>query len=139
MAGPKKAAFITRRRANEPKTCLRAARIPSRVGWGILPAGCDDSHPTLWKTIVPDGEDVISSISIVGGKLFLSSLHDVVAQTRIFTLDGKQTGEITYPAIGSATNGMVAAERPAACQENDPTCASLEPTARPRRSEGERT
>ena len=27
-----------------------------------------------------------------------------MTQTRIFTLDGKQTGEITYPALGSATN-----------------------------------
>ena len=70
----------------------------------VVKISIDDPHPSRWKTIVPEGKDVISSISIVGGKLFLSGLHDVVTQTRIFTLDGRQTGEITYPAIGSATN-----------------------------------
>ena len=57
-----------------------------------------------WTTIVPEGKDVISGISIVGGKLFVSGLHDVVTETRIFTLDGKQMGVITYPAIGAASD-----------------------------------
>ncbi len=70
----------------------------------VVKISIDDPHPSHWKTIIPEGKDVISSISIVGGKLFVSGLHDVVTQTRVFTLDGKQTGEITYPAIGSATN-----------------------------------
>ena len=70
----------------------------------VVKISIDDPHPAQWKTIVPEGKDVISNISIVGGKLFVTGLHDVVTQTRIFTLDGKQTGEITYPAIGSATN-----------------------------------
>jgi prolyl oligopeptidase len=39
----------------------------------------------------------------VGGKLFATGLHDVVTETRIFTLDGKPAGKITYPGLGSAT------------------------------------
>ncbi|MEP6686363.1 MAG: prolyl oligopeptidase family serine peptidase, partial [Verrucomicrobiota bacterium] len=70
----------------------------------VVKISIDDPHPSKWKTIVPEGKDVISNISIVGGKLFVSGLHDVVTQTRIFTLDGKETGQITYPAIGSATS-----------------------------------
>jgi prolyl oligopeptidase len=60
--------------------------------------------PEHWKTIVPEGKDVISGISIVGGKLFVTGLHDVVTETRIFTLDGKPAGNITYPTLGSATD-----------------------------------
>jgi prolyl oligopeptidase len=60
-------------------------------------------QPSRWTTVVPEGKDVISGISIVGGKLFVTGLHDVVTETRIFTLDGKQTGQITYPTLGSAT------------------------------------
>jgi prolyl oligopeptidase len=59
--------------------------------------------PDKWQTIVPEGKNAIESVSIVGGKLFVRGLHDVVTETRIFTLDGKQTGEISYPALGSAS------------------------------------
>jgi len=62
-----------------------------------------DPRPQHWASIVPEGKDVISGISIVGGKLFVTGLHDVVTETRIFTLEGKQTGEIAYPTLGSAT------------------------------------
>lgn len=62
-----------------------------------------DPQPQHWTNIVPEGEDVISSSSIVGGKLFVTGLHDVVTETRIFTLDGKQTGSLAYPTLGAAT------------------------------------
>jgi prolyl oligopeptidase len=64
----------------------------------------DDPHPTRWTTIVPEGKDLISDISIVGERIFLSGVRDGVTQTRIFTLDGKEMGEITYPAIGFERN-----------------------------------
>ena len=60
-------------------------------------------QPQRWASIVPEGMDVISGITIVGGKLFVTGLHDVVTETRIFTLDGKPAGAITYPTLGSAT------------------------------------
>jgi prolyl oligopeptidase len=62
-----------------------------------------DPQPQHWTNIVPEGKDVISGVSIVGGKLFVTGLHDVVTETRIFTLDGKQTGSIAYPTLGAAT------------------------------------
>jgi prolyl oligopeptidase len=60
-------------------------------------------QPEHWTTIVPEGKDVISDIAIVGGKLFVTGLHDVVSETRIFTLDGKAAGSIAYPTLGSAS------------------------------------
>jgi prolyl oligopeptidase len=62
-----------------------------------------EPQPQRWASIVPEGKDVISDIAIVGGKLFVTGLHDVVTETRIFTLEGKQTGEIAYPTLGAAT------------------------------------
>ena len=70
----------------------------------VIKVNMNDPAPDKWQTIVPEGKDVISNISIVGGKLFASGLHDVVTQTRIFSLDGKQVGTITYPTLGSATD-----------------------------------
>ncbi len=63
-----------------------------------------DAGPDKWKTVVPEGKDVISDITIVGGKLFVTGLHDVVTQTRIYDLDGKMVGEIRYPTLGAASS-----------------------------------
>jgi prolyl oligopeptidase len=62
-----------------------------------------DSQQQHWRTIVPEGKDVISGISVVGGKLFVTGLHDVVTETRIFTMEGKRVGRVTYPTLGAAT------------------------------------
>ena len=60
-------------------------------------------QPEHWTSIVPEDKDVISGITIVGGKLFVTGLHDVITETRIFTLDGKPSGTIKYPTLGTAT------------------------------------
>ncbi|MFY9844602.1 MAG: prolyl oligopeptidase family serine peptidase [Terriglobales bacterium] len=60
-------------------------------------------QPEHWTSIVPEGPDVISGFTIVGGKLFVTGLHDVVTETRVFTLDGKPAGNIAYPTLGAAT------------------------------------
>jgi prolyl oligopeptidase len=67
-------------------------------------------QPDRWTTVVPESKDVVFGISIVGGKLFATGLHDVVTETRIFTLDGKAAGRIEYPTLGSATELMGRAE-----------------------------
>ena len=61
------------------------------------------SEASSWKTIVPEGKDVIDGYSIVGNKLFVSRLHDVKTETTLYTLDGKQTGTLAYPGIGTGT------------------------------------
>jgi prolyl oligopeptidase len=61
------------------------------------------SDAAQWKTIIPDGKDVIDNFSIVGGKIFVSRLHDVKTETAIYTFDGKETGTLSYPGIGSGT------------------------------------
>ena len=69
----------------------------------VIKIKLSDPAPERWETIVPEGKDVIESISIVGGKLFANGLHDVVTQTQIYALDGKLAGRITYPTLGSAS------------------------------------
>jgi prolyl oligopeptidase len=59
--------------------------------------------PEDWKTVIPEGKDVIDGSSIVGGKLFVTRLHDVKTETSIYTLDGGSIGSIDYPGIGSGS------------------------------------
>ena len=62
--------------------------------------------PEAWKTIVPEGKDVIENFSIVGGKIFVKRLKDVKSETSVYTLDGKPSGTLDYQGIGS-TSGVV--------------------------------
>ena len=62
--------------------------------------------PDVWKTIVPEGPDVIDDFNIVGGKIYVKRLKDVQTQTAVYTLDGKPAGQIDYDGIGSASGLM---------------------------------
>lgn len=60
--------------------------------------------PEAWKTIIPEGKDVIDSFSIVGGKLYVKRLHDVKSEISVYTLDGKPSGQVELEGIGAASN-----------------------------------
>jgi prolyl oligopeptidase len=59
--------------------------------------------PEAWKTIIPEGKDVIESFSIVGGKIYVKRLQDVKSDLSIYSLDGKEEGQIDLEGIGSAS------------------------------------
>lgn len=59
--------------------------------------------PEAWQTIVPEGPDVIESFNLVGNKIFVNTLHDVISRTAIYTLAGKPAGSIAYATLGSAS------------------------------------
>ena len=65
----------------------------------------DIAHPeeSGWKTIVPEGTNVIDAFTVTGKRLFVTKLVDVKTQTLIYKLDGKQVGELSYPGIGTGT------------------------------------
>jgi prolyl oligopeptidase len=69
----------------------------------VIQVHIGDPQPQHWRTIVPEGKDVISGISVVGGNLFVTGLHDVVTETRVFSIEGKLLRKVTYPTIGAAT------------------------------------
>ncbi|MBA3961608.1 MAG: S9 family peptidase [Chthoniobacterales bacterium] len=73
------------------------------ANYRVVKVALADSAPEKWQVIVPEGKDVISGLSIAGGKLFATGLHDVVTQTRIFSLAGKEIGQLSYPTLGSAS------------------------------------
>lgn len=69
----------------------------------VVRVNFNEPSPEKWQTVVPESKDVISGISIVGGKLFVTGLHDVVTQTQIYSLEGKALGKLQYPTLGSAS------------------------------------
>jgi len=59
--------------------------------------------PADWKTIIPEGNDVLEQANIVGHKFFVLRLHDVKSELTVYTLEGKQTGRIEFPGIGASS------------------------------------
>ncbi|MEG3179812.1 prolyl oligopeptidase family serine peptidase [Sphingomonas sp. LT1P40] len=57
--------------------------------------------PTM-TDLIPEGEAVLNSASLVGGRLILSYLVDAKTEVRRYTLDGKADGTVKLPGIGTA-------------------------------------
>ncbi len=68
----------------------------------IMLVDLNDPAREKWREIIPEGRDAIAGFSLVGGKLFVSYLHNVTTQIKIFNLDGKPLGEVSLPGIGAA-------------------------------------
>jgi len=60
--------------------------------------------PEAWKTVMPEGTDVIEDFNIVGGKLYVKRLHDVKSEISVYTMDGKPAGQVELEGIGSSSN-----------------------------------
>ena len=69
----------------------------------VLRASFGDPSTKSWPVVIPEGKTPIDEVSIVGGRLFVHRLMDVKPETTIYTLDGKKTGTIAYPGIGSGS------------------------------------
>lgn len=57
-----------------------------------------------WKDVIPESDDPLSNVSIVGGKMFASYMHNASSQIKVFDLEGKFIADLTLPGIGSAGN-----------------------------------
>jgi prolyl oligopeptidase len=56
-----------------------------------------------WREIVPQGDAVLSSVSIIGGQLLAHYEQNAHSLLRRFDLDGKALGDIELPMLGSVT------------------------------------
>jgi prolyl oligopeptidase len=52
-------------------------------------------------TIVPEGKEALSDVSLIGGKLITSYLVDAKSEARVYGLTGKKLSTIDLPGIGT--------------------------------------
>ncbi|HVO30345.1 MAG TPA: prolyl oligopeptidase family serine peptidase [bacterium] len=55
-----------------------------------------------WKELVPQTEDTLQSVTLVGDHFFLDYLHDARSRIVVHDLHGKKLSEIPLPGIGTA-------------------------------------
>ena len=58
--------------------------------------------PSNWKTVIPEKEENLVSVSSAGGKLFVTYLKDVTSRVYVYNKNGKLEKEVKLPALGSA-------------------------------------
>lgn len=56
---------------------------------------------SAWRELVPQGEDSLQKVAVIGDRFVASSLHDASARLRLFALDGKPVGEVELPGLGA--------------------------------------
>ena len=62
----------------------------------------DVKNPKTWKTVLPEGKDVIQSATLVGGRFAVSYLKDAKTIVKIHDVDGSFLRDVALPGIGSA-------------------------------------
>jgi prolyl oligopeptidase len=60
--------------------------------------------PGDWKEIIAQapGRDVLDQVTLVGGRLFALWMRDVKSAVEVYDLDGKKTGEVALPDMGTS-------------------------------------
>lgn len=55
-----------------------------------------------WKTIVPEGDDALTGVSLVNDTLICDYLKDAKTHIRMFDLQGNHVRDVEFPGIGTA-------------------------------------
>jgi prolyl oligopeptidase len=54
-----------------------------------------------WRTILPEGKDVLESVRVIGNRFVTIYLQDAQSRLRVFSKAGEPLGEIALPTLGS--------------------------------------
>ena len=73
----------------------------------VIDAG--DPAPENWREIIPEAEDVLDEVSLVGERIVAQYMQDAWSVVRIYDRDGNEAGSVDLPGIGTAAgfNGKV--------------------------------
>jgi prolyl oligopeptidase len=61
----------------------------------------DPARPNEWKSIIPQGDDVIDEVRIIDDQLVTVQMHDAHQLIKIYSLEGKFDHEIELPELGT--------------------------------------
>ncbi|MET0404756.1 MAG: prolyl oligopeptidase family serine peptidase, partial [Cystobacter sp.] len=56
-----------------------------------------------WKEVIPQGEETLASVHMVGERFLLNVLKDAHSQVRMVSREGKALGDIALPGLGSVS------------------------------------
>ena len=61
-----------------------------------------DNTALPWQEVIPQQEDAVTDVRIVGNQLVVETLHHAQSQVKLYALNGTPVREVELPGIGSA-------------------------------------
>lgn len=61
----------------------------------------ENPQPSDWKTIIPEKNAVLESVSIIGGRIAANYIKDASSRAYLYDIDGVFTAEVNLPGIGT--------------------------------------
>ncbi|MDX1518057.1 MAG: prolyl oligopeptidase family serine peptidase [Woeseiaceae bacterium] len=58
--------------------------------------------PENWREVIPEAEDVLNGVSLVGGRIIADYMQDAQTVVKVFDVEGNQTTTVNLPGIGTA-------------------------------------
>ncbi len=68
----------------------------------LIAINVNASDPANWREIIPETEDVLDGVSLVGDKIIADYMQDAQTVVKTFDLNGKDEGMVNLPGIGTA-------------------------------------
>lgn len=72
----------------------------------LISLSIDKLENPEWKEVIPQSADVLESVSMIGGKLITTYMHNAQSVAYVCSYEGVQEKEIELPAIGSVDGFM---------------------------------
>jgi prolyl oligopeptidase len=75
----------------------------------LITIDAKNPRPENWREVIPEAEDVLDNVSLVGGRIIAEYMQDAWSVVKIFELDGTEVAVVNLPGIGTAYgfNGKV--------------------------------
>lgn len=58
-------------------------------------------QPSAWETLIPESENVLSSVQFIGGRLFAEYMKDAKNEVIVFDETGKKLHDVQLPGLGT--------------------------------------
>jgi prolyl oligopeptidase len=68
----------------------------------LITIDVNQPDPRNWREVIPEAEDVLDDVNLVGGRIIAEYMQDAWSVVKIFELDGSEAGVVNLPGIGSA-------------------------------------
>ncbi len=58
-------------------------------------------QPGNWKTLIPEGAEVIDAVELIGGRFVVKTMRDASSRLTVHARDGRPLGPIALPGLGT--------------------------------------
>ncbi len=67
----------------------------------LLIIDADRPEQKDWYSLIPESDDVLQSVNILGGKIVATYIHNASSLVKVFNFKGEEIGQVELPEIGT--------------------------------------